>query len=89
MTGNHKVGMILAFASGAAVGALVALLVAPKAGEELRSDIAEAVSDGAKQIRSAGKHLKQRAQRVVELATDHVQDALDAGDAAYSKAKNA
>jgi gas vesicle protein len=89
MTGDYKLGNILAFALGAAVGAGVALLVAPKAGEELRGDIAEAVSDGAKQVRTAGKHLKQRAQEVVELATDHIQDALDAGDAAYSKAKNA
>jgi gas vesicle protein len=38
-------GTILAFLLGAAAGAAAALLFAPKAGEELRNDIAEAVND--------------------------------------------
>jgi gas vesicle protein len=85
--GGSKGGTILAFALGAAVGAVAALLLAPKSGEELRGDIADAVNDGAKQVRSAGRNLKQRAQEIVELATDTVQDALDAGGVAYTKAK--
>ena len=80
-------GKIVAFAAGAAVGAAAALLLAPKSGEELRGDISDAVNDGAKQVRSAGRNLKRRAQEIVELATDTVQDALDAGDVAYTKAK--
>ena len=87
--GGSRLGTIGAFALGAAVGAVAALLLAPKAGEELRADIADAVNDGAKQVRSAGKILKQRAQEIVELATDTVQDALGAGDVAYTKAKKA
>jgi gas vesicle protein len=66
-----------------------ALLLAPKAGEELRDDIAEGVSDGVNQVRRAGRDLKRRAQRAVDLAKDQVQDAMDAGDRAYSHAKNA
>jgi gas vesicle protein len=79
---------ILTFALGATIGAVVALLLAPKAGEELRDDIAEGVSDGVNQVRRAGGDLKRRAQRAVDLAKDQVQDAIEAGDRAYSQAKN-
>jgi gas vesicle protein len=80
---------ILTFALGAGIGAVVALLLAPKAGEELRDDIAEGVSDGMNGVRRAGRDLKKRAQRVVDGASDRVQDAIEAGDRAYSHAKNA
>ena len=80
---------VLTFALGAGIGAVIALLLAPKAGEELREDIVDSVNDGVNQIRSTGKDLKRRAQKVVDVAKDHVQDALEAGDRAYSQAKNA
>jgi gas vesicle protein len=82
-------GTILTFVVGAGVGALVALLLAPKSGEELRDDIAGEVNDSIDQVRKSGRDLKRRAQRVVDLAKDQVQDAIDAGDRAYSQAKNA
>jgi gas vesicle protein len=80
---------ILAFALGAGLGAVVALLLAPKAGEELRDDIAEGVSDGVNQVRSTGRDLKRRAQELADVAKEHVQDAIEAGDRAYSHARNA
>jgi gas vesicle protein len=80
---------ILAFALGAGLGAVVALLLAPKAGEELRDDIAEGVSDGVNQVRSTGRDLKRRAQELAGVAKEHVQDAIEAGDRAYSHARNA
>jgi gas vesicle protein len=46
---------ILTFVLGAAAGAVAALLFAPKAGEELRNDIAEAVNDGVNQVSGKGK----------------------------------
>jgi gas vesicle protein len=82
-------GTILTFVLGVSVGAAAALLFAPKAGEELREDIAEGVSDGINQVRSTGKDLKRRAQKVVALAQDHVHAALDAGQDAYKSSKNA
>jgi gas vesicle protein len=82
-------GTILTFALGAGIGAVVALLLAPKSGEELRGDIADGVNDGVNQVRSSGRDLKRRAQKVMDLAKDQVQDAIDAGDRAYSQAKNA
>ncbi len=89
MTRDNWPGTILTFVLGVSAGAAAALLFAPKAGEELREDIAEGVSDGINQVRSTGKDLKRRAQKVVTVAQDHVHDALDAGQDAYKHSKNA
>ena len=89
MKKNGMPGTILAFAVGLGVGAAVALLFAPKAGEELRNDISEGVNDGVNQIRSTGKELKRKVQRLADTAqdqVDRVQDAIDAGENAYSQA---
>jgi gas vesicle protein len=91
LTMNRKEipGTILTFAVGAGIGAAVALLFAPKSGEELRGDIADGVNDSVHQARSTGRDLKRRAQRAVDMAKDQVQDAIDAGDTAYNQAKRA
>jgi gas vesicle protein len=91
MTMNRKQipGTVVTFALGAAIGAAVALLFAPKPGEELRGDIADGVNDGVNQIRNAGKDLKRRGQKIVDLAKEQVQDAIEAGDNAYNQAKRA
>jgi gas vesicle protein len=81
-------GTVLPFAVGLGVGAAVALLFAPKAGEDLRSDITEGVNDGVNQIRSTGKELKRKVQRLADAAqdqVDRVQDAIEAGETAYSQ----
>jgi gas vesicle protein len=89
MARENKVGRILSFVLGAAAGAVTALLLAPKSGAELRGEIAEGVSDGVSQVRSSGKDLKHRAQKLVNSAKARVEDAVDAGQAAYDQAKNA
>ena len=87
MTRDHKVGTILTFALGAGVGAAAALLLAPKTGEELRSEIVAGAAHGADHLRGASKDLKRKAQQVVAQAQNHVQDAMEAGQDAYSQAK--
>ena len=89
MTKENTPRTILAFLSGAAAGAAAALLFAPKAGEELRDDIAEAVNDGVNQVSVKGKELKRQAEKLVDRAQDKVQGAITAGENAYSRAKNA
>jgi gas vesicle protein len=87
MRRDHKGTTILSFVIGAGVGAAAALFLAPKAGEELRADIADGVNDGINQVRSKGKELKQRAQKFVDLTQNQVQDAMDSAQDAYSNAK--
>jgi len=82
-------GTIFTFILGVSVGVLAALFLAPKAGKELRADIAAGVSDGVDQVRGTSKHLRRRAQKIVALAQDHVKDAMEAGQGAYSQAKKA
>ena len=89
MSRGNASGTIFTFILGVSVGAVAALLLAPKAGEELRADIATGVSDGVNQVRSTAKDLNRRAQKIVALAQDHVQDAVEAGQEAYSQAKKA
>jgi len=88
MTRKNKVARIISFVLGAAAGAVTALLLAPKSGAELRGEIAEGVTDGVNQIRSSGKDLKRRAQKLVDSAKARVEDAVDAGQVAYDQAKN-
>ena len=89
MTRNHIPQTILTFVAGAGVGAVAALLLARKSGEELRDDITEVVHDGVNQAYATGKDLKRHAQRVVDMARDQVQDAVEAGEIAYNHAKKA
>ena len=89
MIRDHKPGTILAFVLGAGVGAAAALLLAPKAGKELRDDLAEGASEGINKVRSTGKDLKHKAKKFVDLAQNHVQDAVEAGQNAFSHANKA
>jgi gas vesicle protein len=56
MTRSDAPGTIFTFILGIAVGAVAALLLAPKSGEDLRADIAEGVSEGADQVRRKSEH---------------------------------
>lgn len=84
MTRSDVSGAILTFALGVGVGAVAALLLAPKAGEELREDIAETVREGVNQARNLGKDLKRRTHKLVHEAADHARDAIDASEKAIT-----
>jgi gas vesicle protein len=73
---------IVTFVLGLGAGAVTALLLAPKAGEELRGDIA----DGVNQARNTVKKIGRRAQSIVDDANDRLQDAVEAGENAYATA---
>jgi len=89
MAKSDASGPVISFILGVGVGALAALLFAPRSGRKVRADIAEGVSDGINQVRSTGKDLKQRAQNLVDRAKDHVQVVIEAGNNAYDQAKKA
>ena len=86
---DDKSGTILAFVVGIGIGAVAALLLAPKAGDELRDDISGAVGDRVDQLRGQGKDLTRRSKKFVETASEQIQDALDQGTDAFKQAKKA
>jgi gas vesicle protein len=57
------------FAIGATVGAVVALLFAPKSGRELRQDVADATRKGVDRARETGSQLSTRAGEYYETAS--------------------
>jgi gas vesicle protein len=56
------------FAIGATIGAVVALLLAPKSGRELRQDVADATRKGVDRARETGSQLSTRAGEYYETA---------------------
>ena len=68
--GESEAGARLAyFAIGATLGAVVALLLAPKSGRELREDLADATRKGVDRARETGAQLSTRAGEYYETAT--------------------
>lgn len=87
------------FLTGAAVGAVAALLLAPASGEETRSKIMkskqgaeDSFSDMISEGRKSWNKLKGRAADTVEVAQDEMDDflthLLGEGQKAWKKAKN-
>ena len=78
----------ITFLAGLGVGAVTALLLAPKAGEELLGDITEGVNDCATQARDSIRKAGRRAGAFVDQAQAQIQDAVEAGEQAYTAAAN-
>ena len=71
---------------GAGLGAVVALLFAPKSGHELRGDIADATRKGIDRTREAATQLGERASDYYDGARDRASELYSAGrDAAERK----
>lgn len=64
---------------GAGIGAVVALLFAPKSGHELRGDIADATRKGIDRTRDAATQLGERATDYYEGARDRATELYSAG----------
>ncbi len=62
------------FLIGAGIGAITALLFAPKAGSELRSDIADATRKGFDYARDTGRDLGERATEYYQTGVDRASD---------------
>lgn len=69
--GNNS---LLFFLLGTGIGALTALLFAPKAGSELRSDIADATKRGLDQARDTGPQLGERANDYYQTGVEKAAD---------------
>jgi len=97
--GNEECGrncgaMLLAFFIGGLVGAGVALLLAPKPGQEARGKIKELVEDVKGKAETYVDQIKEKVVSTVEKGKEIVQEkksiittAIEAGKEAYEKEK--
>jgi gas vesicle protein len=62
---------------GGGIGAILALLFAPKSGEELRHDIAEASRKGLEKGKEAAHQLQERAGEYYEVTKEKAEELLE------------
>jgi gas vesicle protein len=78
---------------GAAIGAVVALLLAPRTGEQTRKLIARKAEDGKDYLASKGKEIKEQAEDLVEkgkgLVTKQKERLAEVLEAGKETAKSA
>jgi gas vesicle protein len=78
---------------GGGIGAILALLFAPKSGEELRGDIADATRKGIEKSKEAAAQLQEKAGEYYEVSKDKAgelyQTAADKAGELSEKAKTA
>jgi len=77
----------VAFIVGLGVGAALAMILAPKSGEDVRGDLSEAARDVIDHAASAGEKVSRRARRAANDAVEQVTDAIDAGRREFERAK--
>ena len=78
---------------GGGIGAIIALLFAPKSGEELRGDIADATRKGIEKSKETASHLQDKAGEYYEVsrerASELYQSAAEKAGELGEKAKSA
>ena len=88
---DNRWSAITPFFFGVVIGAVVAVFVAPKSGQEMRGDLADKVNQGIRRGKASTRNLVSQATRVadqVEQEVERVKDAVDAGTRAYRAANN-
>jgi gas vesicle protein len=88
MSGNNNIkGFLIGFLAGGTVGAIIALLTAPKSGKEFRGDIKqkseEYYDDAEKYLADA----KNKANELINDAKSKSQDILNAAGRVFKDAK--
>lgn len=73
------------FLIGAGIGAITALLFAPKSGSELRSDIADATRKGLDYARDTGREIGERASDYYHTGVERAVDLTHRGKEAVSE----
>jgi len=63
---------------GLGAGALIALLIAPKTGKQMRRDLRKRVEDARDSLQDWGEDAKDRLQDAVERGSDWAEDLRDA-----------
>lgn len=89
-------GTVLAsFVAGAAVGAVLALLYAPKSGEEMRENIADLTEDAVDKIKEYAKEAQEKIKAAIEDGKETIVEkksvlasAIEAGREAMQKERS-
>ena len=94
MSENNGGSNFAYFIAGMGIGALLALLFAPRSGEETRELIAQKATEGREYVATKGKEFRRQAEELVDKGKDLVnqqkeqlQAALEAGKQAYHEEK--
>ena len=95
MSDNNAGTKVAFFLAGLGIGAILALLFAPKSGKETRDFIAQKAEEGKDYMTTRGKELRKQAEELVEKGKDVVTKqkeqlsaALEAGKQAYQEEKS-
>ena len=88
MSRNNSGGSFFSFLVGIGLGAAAVILLGSKRIDELHDNVNEVLDDGLDQIRNKAKDLKRQTERAVNVAQQKIQEAVDVGSDAYTKAKN-
>jgi len=94
MSENNGASKIAFLLAGMGIGAILALLFAPKSGKETRDYLAQKTEEGRDYVTAKGRDLRKQAEETVEKAKDVVAKqkeqlsaALEAGKQAYQEEK--
>jgi gas vesicle protein len=79
---------LIYFLVGAGIGAITALLFAPKAGSELRADIADATRRSMDAARDTGRQLGERATEYYQTGVERASDIAARGKEAVNRQKS-
>jgi gas vesicle protein len=95
MSDNNGASKVAFFLAGMGIGAILALLFAPKSGKETRDYLAQKAEEGKEYVTVRGRELRKHAEEAVEKAKDVVTKqkeqlsaALEAGKQAYQEEKS-
>ena len=82
---NNGGDKLVYFLIGAGIGAVTALLFAPKAGSELRADLADATKRGLDQARDTSRELNERANEYYRTGVERASDVAARGREAVNE----
>ena len=85
---GNSADKLIYFLVGAGIGAVTALLFAPKAGSELRADIADATRRGVDAARDTGRQVGERASEYYQTGVERASDLAARGKEAVGRQKS-
>ncbi len=85
MRGSDGGSRLLFFLAGFGIGAIVALLFAPKSGEETRQLIGKKAEEGRDYVTAKGKELRRAAEDFVEKGRKSAEDLVEKGKSVTAK----